>query len=881
ADGKARADYRAHVTDQYSNPVKGISVAWSGGKTAVFTAAGPVTTDDQGNATNGLTSTTVLQDVAPVATVNSAVKGSTTATADRKVNFVANAGTATLDGITVKDDAGKTVDTLPVGTTAASVFHASATVVDGNGNPVAGQNVTWSLDQAACGGTDEAKLSTVTATTDSAGHSTATVASISPYHVCSGLKLSAAVGTAGHKTTTLNYIAEEASANVKTVALPGGAKTTYTADGKDTATWNATVADQYGNAVSGETVTWGGVTGAQPKYAAATTTTDASGHTSNTMTSTTAATNVKATATVSSTTHTGTPVTATTPVTFTADASKATLTVTVTGSRQPTETDTSHTAATADGADLLTLHFKAVDGNGNPVTSTPVHYTTAVTDAGIVKDTLACMTNGSGECTSTVKTTKAGTYNVWVALVPAGAAQPVSPVKTALVFLAGPPDATNTTVSTDKSAANADKKETITVTLTPRDSHNNVVPLWTFRKDLTIVPSVNATVPGAVTVTTPAQDAAGNVAATLTYVDTTGQLLSKAARTGTTSVSIGSAVKKTFDTRFYPQVNVCLTNLDSNGFVTPGTTEVHICDGSGHTIPSGSGYKVAAPALSPSGCPADGGGVCPSDAAGVKADFTNLTGDDIRALASTRITFQVHDVYAAQDMTSSFTTGEIAFYGELKSHKPSSNLGATNDLFHTRDAQAYCNSVVRRLPGGVAGQGTSAESAAAIQTGVRTGGSTTNDSVMATIQMGSIASGIHTGGDTNPEIFVDGIAYGTAPDGYDSDTEAFRARESDALVRGTVYPSSLVFVNGKRGASTDWNMSEDGVDYHQGYNALLESSFGLRLHTTTGWNLSDAYYVNNWPGTPYTTHKGNGDTTYHYVTQVNYITGYICAASLH
>ncbi|ENX5190263.1 Ig-like domain-containing protein, partial [Salmonella enterica] len=537
ADGKARADYRAHVTDQYSNPVKGISVAWSGGKTAVFTAAGPVTTDDQGNATNGLTSTTVLQDVAPVATVNSALKGSTTATADRKVNFVANAGTATLDGITVKDDAGKTVDTLPVGTTAASVFHASATVVDGNGNPVAGQNVTWSLDQAACGGTDEAKLSTVTATTDSAGHSTATVASISPYHVCSGLKLSAAVGTAGHKTTTLNYIAEEASANVKTVALPSGAKTTYTADGKDTATWNATVADQYGNAVSGETVTWGGVTGAQPKYAAATTTTDASGHTSNTMTSTTAATNVKATATVSSTTHTGTPVTATTPVTFTADASKATLTVTVTGSRQPTETDTSHTAATADGADLLTLHFKAVDGNGNPVTSTPVHYTTAVTDAGIVKDTLACMTNGSGECTSTVKTTKAGTYNVWVALVPAGAAQPVSPVKTALVFLAGPPDATNTTVSTDRSAANADNKETITVTLTPRDSHNNVVPLWTFRKDLTIVPSVNATVPGAVTVTTPAQDAAGNVAATLTYVDTSGKLLSKEARAGTTTIT--------------------------------------------------------------------------------------------------------------------------------------------------------------------------------------------------------------------------------------------------------------------------------------------------------------------------------------------------------
>ncbi|EAS6897519.1 hypothetical protein EA555_25105, partial [Salmonella enterica subsp. enterica serovar Give] len=890
ADGKAHADYRAHVTDQYSNPVKGISVAWSGGKTAVFTAAGPVTTDDQGNATNGLTSTTVLQDVAPVATVNSALKGSTTATADRKVNFVANAGTATLSGITVKDDAGKTVDTLPVGTTAASVFHASATVVDGNGNPVAGQNVTWSLDQTACGGTDEAKLSTVTATTDSAGHSTATVASISPYHVCSGLKLSAAVGTAGHKTTSLNYIAEEASANVKTVALPSGAKTTYTADGKDTATWNATVADQYGNAVSGETVTWGGVTGAQPKYAAATTTTDASGHTSNTMTSTTAATNVKATATVSSTTHTGTPVTATTPVTFTADASKATLTVTVTGSRQPTETDTSHTAATADGADLLTLHFKAVDGNGNPVTSTPVHYTTAVTDAGIVKDTLACMTNGSGECTSTVKTTKAGTYNVWVALVPAGAAQPVSPVKTALVFLAGPPDATNTTVSTDKSAANADNKETITVTLTPRDSHNNVVPLWTFRKDLTIAPSVNATVPGAVTVTTPAQDATGAVTATLTYVDTSGQLLSKAARTGTTSVSIGSAVKKAVDTRFYPQVHVCLTNLDSNGYVTPGTTEVHICDGSGHTIPSGSGYTVTAPGISSSGCPTDGGGVCPSDAAARKADFTNLTGDDIMTLASTRITFHVHDGYAAQDVTSSFNTGEIAFYGELRQHKPATNLGTTTDVWYTGEAKNYCANLVRRAPfdapGVKLGVDVSYHAAAAVTAGVSSGGVAAADATMATIHMGSIAQAITTGGDSNPEIFVDGNTRGSW---YSSDCGSQCIAEHEVSWDGTslttqlagaYLPAALVFVNGSRNAAAIWAASRDGITART-QNLHRIWAIGDRLHAVTNWNLSDAFFVNNWPGTPYTAHKGNGDPTYPFVTQVNYITGYICAASLH
>ncbi|EMJ9624389.1 Ig-like domain-containing protein [Salmonella enterica] len=466
---------------------------------------------------------------------------------------MANAGTSTLSGITVTDDKGNTVDTLPVGTTAASVFHASATVVDGNGNPVSGQNVTWSLDQSACGGTDEAKLSTVTATTDSAGHSTATVASISPYHVCSGLKLSAAVGTAGHKTTPLNYIAEEASANVKTVALPAGAKTTYTADGKDTATWNATVADQYGNAVSGETVTWGGVAGAQPAYATATTTTDGTGSTSNTMTSTTAATNVKATATVSSTTHTGTAVTATTPVTFKPDVLKATLTVTVTGSRQPTETDTSHTAATADGTDLLTLRFKAVDPTGNPLTATPVHYTTAVTDAGITKDTLACTTDGTGECTSTVKTTKAGTYNVWTALVPAGAAQPVSPVKTALVFLAGDPVASGTSVVVDPANPRAIYGERLSIIVSAKDAHGNQVPGWVLAHEVKIDIDTNI-------FRVPESGPYGDSLYTVLELKglSAATLVSEKVRKSVTTVTVSPNITKRVDTSLVPFVSLCL-----------------------------------------------------------------------------------------------------------------------------------------------------------------------------------------------------------------------------------------------------------------------------------------------------------------------------------
>ncbi|EBG9135760.1 hypothetical protein FJT17_24940 [Salmonella enterica] len=459
-------------------------------------------------------------------------------------------------------------------------------------------------------------------------------------------------------------------------------------------------------------------------------------------------------------------------------------------------------------------------------------------------------------------------------------------MKTALVFLAGPPDATNTTVSTDRSAANADNKETITVTLTPRDSHNNVVPLWTFRKDLTIVPSVNATVPGAVTVTTPAQDTAGAVTATLTYVDTSGKLLSKEARAGTTTITIGKAVKQTVDTRFYPQVNVCLTNLDSDGFVTPGTTEVHLCDGSGHTIPSGSGYTVTATGISSSGCPTGGGGVCPSDTAGVKADFTNLTGDDIRALARISYTYHVTDVYAAVTTAPAITEGNIAFYGELKTHKGARNLGASNDLFYTADASSYCQGAVQRFPDKNDDAEHAAKWARNTLTGTATGGNTSVDPEMATLHMGSVSSAIHTGGDTNPEMFVVGARSPRYTDinGYlDTEREAKYDASNRAFMYGTYMPSALVFVNGGRKAAAEWDYAGDGatLDNWSGTTRVQAVSIGFRVPQSTQWNLSDTYYVNNWPGTPYTLHKADGSVGYDYVTQVNYITGYICAASLH
>ncbi|EGS4230789.1 hypothetical protein I5X98_004945 [Salmonella enterica] len=153
---------------------------------------------------------------------------------------------------------------------------------------------------------------------------------------------------------------------------------------------------------------------------------------------------------------------------------------------------------------------------------------------------------------------------------------------------------------------------------------------------------------------------------------------------------------------------------------------------------------------------------------------------------------------------------------------------------------------------------------------------------MATLQMGSIASGIHTGGSTNPEIFVAGLGHGVGvANGHGFDHEARYLDDDSAYEYGTLLPSALVFVNGSRGEARKWDTLNDGPYTQTGGTPWIEVSIGYRLHEVTQWKLSDAYYVNNWPGTPYTDHKGNGDSAYHYVTQVNYITGYICAASLH
>ncbi|EMZ2082401.1 hypothetical protein ABDA80_004782, partial [Salmonella enterica] len=383
--------------------------------------------------------------------------------------------------------------------------------------------------------------------------------------------------------------------------------------------------------------------------------------------------------------------------------------------------------------------------------------------------------------------------------------------------------------------------------------------------------------PGAVTVTTPAQDAAGNVAATLTYVDTSGKLLSKEARAGTTTIAIGKAVKQTVDTRFYPRVHVCVSNLSASGYIVPGQTEVQICDLSDAVVPNGSGYTVTLPGMSSAGCTKSGGGVCPPDTAGVKADFTGLTGDDIAQLVFRPKQYDIADTIANVTEKSSGPGGMLVYYGELASHFPYAPLGGNygSDIFHTAEAKAFCSNAPRDV-GAKYNRNTFIDG---LESGTATGGAV-NVSGLKSMFIGPIANTIKTGGDTNPELFVSGggQAKFTTQTGDTYEAEFERHGHPGALL-----PLMLVMVNGSKSAAVSWSMTTDSIHdmYFPNEGKEYDVSLGDWLARVTQWNLSDMYFVNNWPGTPLTQHKADkDDTTNKYVTQVNYVSGYVCAAIL-
>ncbi|EJP6134868.1 hypothetical protein NRS98_004888, partial [Salmonella enterica] len=265
--------------------------------------------------------------------------------------------------------------------------------------------------------------------------------------------------------------------------------------------------------------------------------------------------------------------------------------------------------------------------------------------------------------------------------------------------------------------------------------------------------------------------------------------------------------------------------------------------------------------------------VCPPDTAGLKADFTGLTGDDIAQLVFHTAKYNITDNWSLASFNVSGPNGVLVFYGELRQHFAAAALGTAynDDLFHTADAKAVSSRAANTDEDYNLAMYTEALDAGAVA------GGATSDSTMKTLFIGRIADAIKTGGATNPELFVSG---GGHADFFHQGTHVAREHTADSH-DGSLIPRLVVMVNGGGAASTAWSASDNLPTILTDDDGHTDVSIGWALVENTGWKLSDMYYVNNWPGTPLTQHKPAwNDTTNKYVTQVNYVSGYVCNASL-
>jgi fibronectin type 3 domain-containing protein len=262
------------------------------------------------------------------------------------------------------------------------------TLLDANGNPVAGKNVALSSSRGA---TDT--ITEPTLPTDAAGQATGMIRS----NTSGTSTITATDSTDGiplTQTTSVTFIAGTVSATVSAVAA---SPTTVVADGVASSTITVTLRDANGNPVAGKNVLLSSSRGATDTIDQAALPTDAAGQTTGLVRSTTAG----------SSTITATDST---------DALVLTQTVVLTFVAGPVSATTSTVTASpltvpADGVASSTITVTLLDANNNPVGGKAV--TLASSRGG--SDSIAqpsAPTDATGRATGTISSTSVGSSSI-------------------------------------------------------------------------------------------------------------------------------------------------------------------------------------------------------------------------------------------------------------------------------------------------------------------------------------------------------------------------------------------------------------------------------------------------------------------------------------
>lgn len=227
ADGHSQNQAVVYVRDKNHNPLSGVRVNWNADRTSVkFASSSPTDAD-------GKTTVLFTDTVAEVATIKASLVNGNSLRVES--HFVGDTTTAGLHELRVTKD-GAPADGVKTNT--AQVY-----VLDGQGNPLANQLVTWSSDPA-----DTVFVPQTTSSTDSSGKAqigyTSTVAQT--------IQLTAAI-TNGQKATVPSlFNADSGSMQITSYVVSSGA----VADGVDTNTAKVVVKDAQGNPVKNEKVNW-------------------------------------------------------------------------------------------------------------------------------------------------------------------------------------------------------------------------------------------------------------------------------------------------------------------------------------------------------------------------------------------------------------------------------------------------------------------------------------------------------------------------------------------------------------------------------------------------------------------------------------------------
>jgi large repetitive protein len=450
ANGTAYHTVTATILDGYGNPITNRDV--------VFTLESGLSVEGGGSATattdaTGVAQLTVVSTTAGTYDVVGKVDGELTVLRGSPVTVTFVAGSASMTTTTLTASAG---DVAADGVASHAV---TVTVRDANGNPVAGQSVTFQLAPELYKAGNSTWVPNEAVTTDANGVATLNVVSMSPMSYPVTATVGGSQVTKPTSPVMVSFIAGQADASKSSWTISPG---TSQAVGS-TFTATVTLHDSSGNPVGADQqATFTVPAGVSASATSCTTTAYSNGTCSITMTSNTAGTySIKAA--VGSDQIGGLV-----PITFAAGAADLGETGTST-----LGVDTA-VAVVADGAASHTLTVKVADAYGNPI-STNVVFDLPAGLSAVGSNTVA--TNGAGVATLKVVSTSAGAYlvNAYVGSVnPANLINNGSPARAN--FTSGAPSVANSGFVVNQAGPlMVGASSTYTGTITVKDVNNNPV----------------------------------------------------------------------------------------------------------------------------------------------------------------------------------------------------------------------------------------------------------------------------------------------------------------------------------------------------------------------------------------------------------------------